>query len=56
LSAKTPVAIIPTIPPTPWHGKTSKVSSRVDLDFQWTARLLTIAAIAPIAIEAPTGT
>src|SRR5687768_9812631 len=28
--AKTPVNNIPTIPPTPWQGNTSRVSSRVD--------------------------
>ena len=28
------------MPPTPWHGKTSRVSSRVDRVFEWTAALL----------------
>src|SRR5262245_51750358 len=46
--ASSPVASIPTIPPTPWHGNTSSVSSSVDFDFMWTAQLLTSAATTPM--------
>ena len=38
--AKTPVATMPTMPPTPWQGKTSSVSSSADFVRQCTARLL----------------
>ena len=41
---------MPTIPPKPWQGKTSNVSSIVDFAFQLTARLLTNEAIVPIKI------
>ena len=49
--ANTPVSTIPVIPPTPWHGKTSSVSSSVDFVFQWTARLLTTLATSPMTID-----
>lgn len=49
--ANTPVRSIPTIPPTPWQGKTSNVSSIDVLVRQSTTRLLTIAEITPIAKE-----
>src|SRR3546814_9870783 len=48
--AKTPVNSIPTIPPTPWHGNTSRVSSMVERDFQCTNILDTTLAISPINI------
>ena len=45
---QTPVRIIPTIPPTPWLGNTSKVSSISVLCSKRTnCKLLTIAAINP---------
>src|SRR5262249_11246032 len=46
----TPVAIIPTRPPTPWQGNTSRVSSSVDFVRRCTARLLTTAATMPITM------
>ena len=49
-----PVAIMPTMPPTPWQGKTSRVSSSVDFDFQCTTSLLIAAASAPIRMLWPT--
>ena len=41
---------MPTMPPTPWQGKTSSVSSSVLLDFKCTARLLTMLATSPITM------
>src|SRR3546814_4629037 len=49
--AKTPVNSIPTIPPTPWHGNTSRVSSMVERDFQCTNILDTTLAISPRSEE-----
>src|SRR5271155_475603 len=46
-----PVMTMPVIPPTPWQGKTSSVSSRVDRVFQCTARLLTTLATTPMTID-----
>src|SRR5688572_8439548 len=46
--ASTPVSTIPTMPPTPWQGNTSSVSSSVERDFQCTARLLTMLAVNPM--------
>jgi hypothetical protein len=45
---------MPTIPPTPWHGKTSRVSSSELLDLKCTEQLLTILATIPIIKLAPT--
>src|SRR5690606_35992554 len=56
LCANTPVNNIPTIPPTPWLGNTSKVSSKFDLVLQAIHNLLTIAATAPIINECGTVT
>src|SRR6516162_5115701 len=39
------------MPPTPWQGKTSRVSSSVERVFQWTARLLTTLATTPMTID-----
>ena len=36
------------MPPTPWHGNTSSVSSSVVCDFQCTAMLLTTLATKPM--------
>src|SRR4051794_33017145 len=47
---------MPTMPPTPWQGNTSSVSSSVDFDFQWTARLLTTLATRPMAMLSRTVT
>jgi len=53
--ANTPVMIIPTIPPTPWQGNTSSVSSSVDdLFFQWTQRLEMTLAHVPMNMLSPT--
>ena len=49
--AKIPVITMPTMPPTPWQGKTSSVSSSVDRVFQCTARLLTTLATTPMTID-----
>src|SRR5688572_459832 len=54
--ANTAVRTIPAIPPTPWQGNTSSVSSIVDLDFQCSATLLAAAASTPIAMLAGTET
>src|SRR5205823_8057157 len=52
--AKIPVINMPTMPPTPWHGKTSSVSSSVDaLFFQWTQRFDTTLATVPMKMLAP---
>src|SRR6185312_7282813 len=48
--ARRPTMIIPTIPPTPWQGNTSSVSSKEVLDFQLTTRLLIMAATVPMKI------
>src|SRR5918998_530021 len=50
LAAKTPVASMPTMPPTPWQGKTSRVSSRVDFVRRLTARLLMTLATRPMTM------
>ena len=42
---------MPVMPPTPWQGKTSSVSSSVDRVFQCTARLLTTLATTPMTID-----
>ena len=44
------------MPPTPWQGKTSSVSSIVERDFQWTATLLAALATMPITMLAATET
>ena len=56
LEASTPVSNIPTIPPTPWQGKTSNVSSKFDFDLKCTAILEQSAATVPIKILEPTDT
>ena len=38
------------MPPTPWQGKTSRVSSSVDLVRRWTATLLMTLAARPIVM------
>src|SRR5665213_1670823 len=47
---------MPTIPPTPWHGNTSSVSSIEVRVRHSTTRLLTNAEIIPIASECGTDT
>jgi hypothetical protein len=54
--ANTPVNSIPTIPPTPWQGNTSSVSSIEVRVRHSTTRLLTTADIIPIASECGTVT
>src|SRR5690606_21203667 len=44
------VSNMPTIPPTPWQGNTSNVSSRLVLHFHTTARFDIIAAMTPMKI------
>src|SRR3569833_3493041 len=51
-----PVISIPTIPPTPWHGNTSSVSSIVVFVLQITTKLLTTAATIPTIREDDTVT
>src|SRR3569833_2190770 len=46
-----PVISIPTMPPTPWQGNTSKVSSIDVLVRHSTTRLLTIADMIPTISE-----
>ncbi len=41
---------IPHMPPTPWQGKTSSVSSSVDFVRRWTATLLMTLAARPIVM------
>ena len=48
--ANIPVISIPTIPPTPWQGNTSSVSSKVDLERQWATKFETSAATVPTNI------
>src|SRR5688572_1564845 len=54
--ANTAVNTMPAMPPTPWQGNTSSVSSMVDFDFQCSATLLAAAASAPMAMLAGTDT
>src|ERR1051325_6258780 len=52
--AKMPVISMPTMPPTPWHGNTSSVSSSVDLlFFQCTIRFDTTLAEVPMKMLSP---
>src|SRR5690606_21579358 len=51
LCANTAVNNIPTIPPTPWQGKTSNVSSIPFFVLQITTKLLITAATIPITNE-----
>src|SRR5437763_16536130 len=44
------------MPPTPWHGNTSSVSSTEERDFQCTAQLEITDAIAPMKSDWPTVT
>ncbi len=45
---------MPTMPPTPWQGKTSSVSSSVDeLFFQCTQRFDTTLATVPMKMLSP---
>src|SRR5690606_5232273 len=46
--ARRPVITIPTAPPTPWQGNTSRVSSKEVFVFQCTTTLLMIAAKVPM--------
>ena len=44
------------MPPTPWQGNTSSVSSSVDFDFQCTVRFETTLATVPMKMLSPTVT
>ncbi len=48
-----PVISMPTMPPTPWQGKTSSVSSSVDAFFQCTIRFETTLATVPMKMLSP---
>src|SRR5207245_3783133 len=52
--ANTPVINMPTIPPTPWQGNTSSVSSSADRGFQCTTMLDTVLARTPMNMLSPT--
>ena len=51
--AKSPVATVPHIPPTPWHAKTSRESSSLVRALQLTTKLQPTPATTPITIENP---
>ena len=55
-AAKMPVITMPTMPPTPWQGKTSSVSSSVDLVRRCTAMLLMTLATRPMKMLSGTVT